>query len=96
MPKRLLGAVLLVCGLGALIAGFQILSLASAGIGLVLLVGKSKSRSQAVGGGSNSAWFASGTADSSGIYYGNDNHACDGTDTGSSSSDCGDGGGGGE
>jgi hypothetical protein len=79
--RKVLGAVFLVGGLGALIAGFQIVSLASAGIGLMLLVSAPRLSNRAVGGSSESTWL---TADSSGTNDGDDNHACCAADTGSS------------
>jgi hypothetical protein len=95
MPARVLGFAFFAVGLAAVLAGFQLVALVAAAIGLLLVANTAKSgrRSMRRGGGS-SASFGSETTYSDNAYI-DSSSQCDVGDTGGGSSDCGGGDGGG-
>jgi hypothetical protein len=101
MSGRVLGLVSFVVGLAALIAGFQVVALLTAGIGLFLIAGTAgPGRNHTRRATGRRSWFDSATTYSSGYIdtgYGDSSQQCDAGDTGGGG-DCGggDGGGGGD
>jgi hypothetical protein len=95
MSGRVLGLLLLVVGLSALVAGFQVIALVSAGVGLLLIASAARYGRRNTGRGHARASFNSGATYAGGSHtdtsYGDSSNQCD---TGSSG-DCGGGDGGG-
>lgn len=98
MSGRVIGLSLLVLGLAALVAGFQVVALVLAGVGLLLIASTARYGRRNTGRGYVRASFNSGATYGGGSHadtsYGNSGNQCDA----GSSGDCGggDGGGGGD
>jgi hypothetical protein len=97
MSAKVIGLLFLAVGLAALIAGFQVIALVSAGVGLLFIASTARPGRRNTGRGHASASFNSGATYAGGSHsdtsYGDSSSQCDA----GSSSDCGgsDGGGGG-
>lgn len=87
MSRRLLGLLSFVAGLISLLAGFVLVALVLAAIGLLFVASTPDSGLRNKKRGSDSTWYGSGAV------YSSDNNRCD-TDGGSGDCGGGDGGGG--